>query len=577
MCDKNYDLIGYVKNGMAPDEKSAIKSHLDSCAECREELRSIKTLFAAFKEMTEIEPSSNFEYRVMQEIEKIPAPGNIGLYGIPDFVSQKIQTAVARVKYTFRHSSPWALSAAFHVVLFAVLGLLFIKPTQTQIEKDYTIRFIPDNRQTERELIPVDPNTMVFKPNDYRFPRFERDDIPASDIPLPALENPEFVQDINPVQPLETLPDSVWDLRHLPQMVRIDSVKNKNFTDHLVNNRTGVKRKELISQYGGDSSTERAVAQGLDWLKKTQELNGSWDPEKHDGLKDYQVGLTGLSLLTFITDGNSSLKGTHQKTVQAGIKYLLSQQQENGLFGPSALNGKTINYMYNHGIATMAVLEDYCQTRDKTEEKAVTKAVGFIVSAQNTQGGWGYQSANGVNDTSITVWQIFALKLAQTLDIGNTSSALKRASQWLASVTNEDGYVGYRKTNNYPNGPYALTAAGMFSQLFIGWDKNDDLIEKQSKILATQLPKMHPVTQAIDNDYYYWYFGTLAMCKKGGKEWQNWNKHLKETLVKAQETNNTAGAGSWAPEDRWSAYGGRLYTTAMAILTLQTYYRYSNI
>jgi prenyltransferase beta subunit len=576
MCDKNYDLIGYVKNGVAPEEKSAVKSHLDSCAECREELRSIKTLFAAFKEIPEIEPPSDFESRVMREIEKIPEPVNLGLSGIHDFVSQKIQTAVVRVKYTFRHSSPWALSAAFHVVVFAALGLLFIRPTQNQLEKDYPIKFIPDNRSAERELIPGDPNNMAFRPNDYKFPRFEKDPVTASDMPLPSMENPEFVQDVNPVQPPE-LPPSVWDIQHLPQMVRVDSVKNKGFTDHMANNRAGAKRKELVSQYGGDSSTERAVAQGLDWLKKNQDANGSWDPEKHEGIKDYQVGLTGLSLLTFITDGNSSLKGSHQKTVRAGMNYLLSQQQKNGLFGPSAINGKTINYMYNHGIATMAVLEDYCQTRDKAEEKAVAKAVDFIVSAQNAQGGWGYQSANGINDTSITVWQVFALKLAQTLDIGDVTSSLKRASQWLASVTNEDGYVGYRKTNNYPNGPFALTAAGMFSQLFIGWDKSDVLIEKQSKILTAQLPKMHPGSQSIDNDYYYWYFGTLAMHKKGGKEWQNWNKHLKETLVKAQETDKTAGAGSWAPEDRWSAYGGRLYTTAMAILTLQTYYRYSNI
>jgi hypothetical protein len=34
-------------------------------------------------------------------------------------------------------------------------------------------------------------------------------------------------------------------------------------------------------------------------------------------------------------------------------------------------------------------------------------------------------------------------------------------------------------------------------------------------------------------------------------------------------------AGSWDPDDsRWGRYGGRIYTTALATLTLEVYYRY---
>ena len=33
-------------------------------------------------------------------------------------------------------------------------------------------------------------------------------------------------------------------------------------------------------------------------------------------------------------------------------------------------------------------------------------------------------------------------------------------------------------------------------------------------------------------------------------------------------------AGSWDPKDEWGRYGGRLYSTALATLTLEVYYRF---
>ena len=33
-------------------------------------------------------------------------------------------------------------------------------------------------------------------------------------------------------------------------------------------------------------------------------------------------------------------------------------------------------------------------------------------------------------------------------------------------------------------------------------------------------------------------------------------------------------AGSWDNSDLWGSYGGRVYTTALATLTLEVYYRF---
>ncbi len=34
--------------------------------------------------------------------------------------------------------------------------------------------------------------------------------------------------------------------------------------------------------------------------------------------------------------------------------------------------------------------------------------------------------------------------------------------------------------------------------------------------------------------------------------------------------------GSWDPTGRWSPQGGRVYSTALAVLTLEVYYRYKS-
>ena len=72
---------------------------------------------------------------------------------------------------------------------------------------------------------------------------------------------------------------------------------------------------------------------------------------------------------------------------------------------------------------------------------------------------------------------------------------------------------------------------------------------------------------------YYWYYATLGLYQHQGTSWHRWNEALKHTLVKAQLTEGDE-AGSWSPETVWGGYGGRVYSTAMAVLSLEVYYRY---
>ncbi|MFM7590293.1 MAG: hypothetical protein ACKO85_00725, partial [Isosphaeraceae bacterium] len=73
---------------------------------------------------------------------------------------------------------------------------------------------------------------------------------------------------------------------------------------------------------------------------------------------------------------------------------------------------------------------------------------------------------------------------------------------------------------------------------------------------------------------YYWYYGTLAMYQQGGPDWEKWNGLVRDRIVKKQKTDGHK-SGSWDPDDsQWGTYGGRVYCTALATLTLEVYYRF---
>jgi hypothetical protein len=55
--------------------------------------------------------------------------------------------------------------------------------------------------------------------------------------------------------------------------------------------------------------------------------------------------------------------------------------------------------------------------------------------------------------------------------------------------------------------------------------------------------------------------------------WRTWNRALRQRLLALQRTGGTA-AGSWDPDTVWGGHGGRVYSTSLAALCLEVYYRY---
>jgi hypothetical protein len=64
------------------------------------------------------------------------------------------------------------------------------------------------------------------------------------------------------------------------------------------------------------------------------------------------------------------------------------------------------------------------------------------------------------------------------------------------------------------------------------------------------------------------------MFQAGGLDWQRWAHALSSAVVMRQRRNGNA-KGSWDPDCAWGVEGGRVYSTAMAVLMLQAEYRYA--
>ncbi|MFC1805424.1 prenyltransferase/squalene oxidase repeat-containing protein [Planctomycetota bacterium] len=328
-------------------------------------------------------------------------------------------------------------------------------------------------------------------------------------------------------------------------------------------------RRLFLERNGGDAQTEAAVAKGLAWLKTTQEVGGNWDAAKFGGKEGHTLGITGLALLAYLGAGNDHVKdGPYKDTVAKALHYVLQMQNEEGHFAGT---------LYTQGICTMAVVEAYGMTGDTTLFQQAKKAVEYIINAQQECGGWDYSASKGKNrgDTSVTGWQVMALKSAIKVGIDVPTEVMAKMRQYLRDVTRE-GAVGYTNIEDEQHkwrSTQALSAAGLNAHLFAGAEHDDEHVQKAIGICVAKpplTPKQDGDKWRPGADIYFWYHGSLALSRIGGREWKAWNAHMKRLLLGLQEKD-----GSWETNgDRWREHGGKVYFTSLCLLALEVYYRY---
>ena len=341
--------------------------------------------------------------------------------------------------------------------------------------------------------------------------------------------------------------------------------------------RTGKEKARLLKEFGGSEASEEAVMLGLAWLTQMQKKDGSW---VFDGnMPDETATATGLSLLAFLGAGQSHKMGRYQQTVQAGLDWLASKVGNDGRFAGAAT-------MYGQGIATLALCEAYGLTQDKAILAAAQSAINFIQNKQGRNGSWGYNPGDN-GDNSIVGWQVQALHAASlTQDIKVNPNTIKRAVAFL----NYSASGPYKSMYGYTGpgvstGPATnLSAIGLLMRYYIdGWRSTDRGFAEGVKALMTRAP----TPQARPPfDMYYYYYATQVVRFYGKDEWATWNEGPKaadgtrkggvqDWLISLQD-RTPVNRGSWPPEQGFVGSScGRLGTTALCLLTLEVYYRYT--
>lgn len=299
----------------------------------------------------------------------------------------------------------------------------------------------------------------------------------------------------------------------------------------------------------------QAVAQALTWLARTQEADGHWDTARWGAQRIYSVGLTSLALLALCADEQAAT-APQRAVIARGLDWLVAQQDARGQLGP---DGSAT--MYNHSMATLALLEGAALETNAAHRAACQRALTYITAAQRASGGWGYSRGPAQNvNTLITVWQLQALLRADELGFAEAHRPVARGLAWLGERVSAEGRVGYRRADDFPNGADTLTAAGALCLLRSAGSAHDPRIQRM--LAWVRGTAAQPATP----DYYRCYFVSAALAAAGGDA----DPALEQmrSAVLARQTREGAEAGSWSPGDRWSRAGGRIYATAMAVLAL---------
>ncbi|MCA9247500.1 MAG: terpene cyclase/mutase family protein [Planctomycetales bacterium] len=458
-----------------------------------------------------------------------------------------------RGSYPLKDLPAWIVSAVFHAVLIILLGLWTLE------NEEYEPKIVLSVNFSEKHRTGGDKSEEEFNQTEF--------ELPIDKVPENKQQREAMIKANQDARELR-LVDGEQE-RHLPPIDRVRAdLKSADPTRRMLAARDPRVRAEIVRSEGGTTATEAAVSRALRWVARQQTDDGSWSlrgPYADGGGLESKTAATSMALMTLLGTGQSHRIGIYRDQVAAGLSWLVKNQKPNGDLSAGSGGNST---MYAHALATLVLCDAFKITGDGTLRGPAQKAVDFIVEAQHTAGGWRYRPGEA-GDTSVVGWQLMALHSAHSAYVRFPERTLPMASDYLDSVQSRSGgqFSYMPKQGPTPT----MTAAGLLSRMYLGWNKNDEALGEGIAFLH-----QHHLPGSGGHDIYYWYYATQVMHHWGGAPWEDWNREIKKVLLATQEGGGPE-AGSWPTslDARHGKQGGRLYTTALSTCTLEVYYRYA--
>ena len=331
-------------------------------------------------------------------------------------------------------------------------------------------------------------------------------------------------------------------------------------------------REQRLREGGGLPESQVAVLNGLRWLQKVQNEDGSWG-------RRWKASMTGLALLSYLGHCETPDSPEFGETVLNGIMYLAELGDRNE--GRMGLAGN--QFSYEHAIATYALAEAYTMSRYGKRRipnvrEVLELAVPIIIRSQSSDGGWfyGYESQTP-SDTSVSGWNVQALNAARYtgIEFEGMDTAWEKIGEYCESSQNEDGHFGYRGSGGGRG--FSMTGVGCLAMLMHGKMKQHK-IRDGARYIMDQGEVSY---DSMDADLYGWYYVNQVMFMLGGGNWKKWNGWFQEQVINAQNKDGSfkregPGGDIDAPVNGTLAAGpdAEIYRAAFCILLLEVYYRY---
>jgi hypothetical protein len=344
-------------------------------------------------------------------------------------------------------------------------------------------------------------------------------------------------------------------------------------------------RAERRAAYGNDS-VQQAVRQGIGWLIAHQDEDGRFrcaqffehDPpgKECDGVGNpaYDVGATGLALLAMLAGADA---GYHE-SAKTAADWLLSQlRKKTGMFAAASPE-----FVYEHAIATLAMVEAHAILGGGDYGDAASHGLRYLESHRNPKAAWRYQPRDGEGDASVTTWCIAAYCAATHAGIECSPETVAEALAWLETVSNPfDGHAGYQARDTLSArrlGGHNTKFPALLGTALVGpanharnaamWPQRDPLVKLGVEVLRKKSISNDPKAR----DFYTWFHAAGAIAGSDRATSQAWHKAAQQALLKLQRKDG-AYAGSFDPNDVWGDSGGRVVSTAFAVLVLATPWR----
>jgi hypothetical protein len=448
------------------------------------------------------------------------------------------------------------------------------EPTETTIDTATPAASLPGEPNMIADVVTTQPLVAPAIPDETR---------QAESLSQPAVSPAEVIATHQLSPTLD--PAENWSTSETPQPTRKGAASPEDITPYA--NRKRPDRLGFVEREGGSRETEAAVRAALAWLAAAQSPDGRWNANRFGAGEERAVlghhragagsqadtGVTGLALLAYLGAGHTHWVEPHGETIRQGLQFLINSQAPDG-----NLSGNATVYarMYCHSMATFALAEAMAITGDPLLEPTVRQAVGYSLTTQNqATGGWRYR-AGDTGDTSQLGWKVMALRSAERAGIVIPPKTWTSVERFLRSVASgRDGALASYQPHSSPS--RTMTAEALYCRQLLTETVGGQVDEQDASTAAAFICQQQP-GEGTPN-FYYWYYATLALHHQkqhaaGQATWHQWNRTLKRVLLKSQ-LGQGPETGSWPSTTVWGGYGGRVFTTSLASLCLEVYYRYA--